>query len=161
MSDVGKVFKVMGLPKVVTWEETGIKPATLRRTQEAIASAPQEGQLIISGVSSPVIQEFYKQGRKVTAIDYVDLFNSKFTDEEINLPPARAGQVTLIYNVGNEPAKNFEFSSKILGALLKKFAANGLVVIETSLTPSNFNLQYSMNIKNKFIIPMVEEDLWT
>lgn len=158
---MSQVFKILGLPRVVSWEETGIKPAALRRTKEAISKAPENGKLVVSGVSSPVIQELYAQGRKIAAIDYVDIFNAKFTNEEINLPPTRVGQVTLIYNVGNEPAKNFEYSSKVLATLLSKYSATGLVVIETSLTPSNFNLQYSLNVKNKLVIPALEEILWT
>lgn len=159
--DASKVFKILGLPKIVMWEETGIKPANLRRIKDAIKKAPVEGQLVVSGVSSPVIQELYAQGRKVVAIDYVDVFNARFTDEDINLPPKRVGQVTLIYNVGNEPVKNFEYSSKVLMTLLNKYSSTGLVVIETPFTPSNLNLQYSMDIKNKFVIPAKEEVVWT
>lgn len=155
------IFKIMGMPKVTSWEDTGIKPATLRRTQEMVRGAPMSGVLIVSGISSPVVQELFKKGRKVAAIDYVELFNARFTEEDYTLPSVREGQVTVIFNVGAEPVKNFEYTSKILQSLLSKFGNTGLCIVETHLSPSNFNTQYGLDIKNKLIIPKKEESVWT
>lgn len=161
MCKTKKVFSVMGLPPVVTFEETGIKAAGLKAAQNAIDHAPEKGKLVVSGVSSPILQGLFEQGRKVAAISYLELFNAKFTDKEFSMPPVRAGQVTLIYDVGREPVKDFVYSSKLLSSLINSFEASGLVIVETHLTPSNFNLQYSFDFKNKLTIPKKEEVVWT
>lgn len=158
---VKQVFKIMGLPNAVSFDETGIKPSALKRIQASIEKAPQVGTVIISGVSSPVLQQLFENGRKVAAVDYLEFFNAKFTEEQYNQPPTRAGQVTLIYNIGREPVKDFLYSSKLLQTLITKYNTSGLAVLETHLTPSTFNMQYQMDVKNKFIIPPVEEEVWT
>ena len=77
-----------------------------KRALSVIEKAPHSGgKLVITGVSSPVMQGFYENGRKVAAVDFYEVFNAKFTDEPYEMPPARQGQVTLIYNVGQEQAK--------------------------------------------------------
>ena len=155
------IFKFLELPRIVSWEETSINAPTRKRADSIIINAPMKGaQLVISGVSSPVMQGFYQNGRKISAVDYYEVFNAKFTDEPYEMPPARQDQVTLIYNVGKEPVKNFEYSSKLLQGLINKFSANGLVVVETTLTPSTFNMQYGLDFKNKLSIPIKPEAVW-
>ena len=160
MSKTKAVFRVMGLPKVISFEETGIKNAALAKAKAAIEHAPMTGKLVVSGVSSPILQGLFEKGRKVAAINFADMFNAKFTDTQFELPPPRAGQVTLIFAVGKEPVKNYEYSAKLLQGLINSYEALGLVIVETHLTPSTFNLQYGLQFKNKLSIPVKEEEEW-
>jgi len=157
---VEKVFKVLGLPKIIRINDTGAGPAVKRQVEKAIAHAPEVGRLIISGTASPVMQGLFKNGRKVAAISFLDLYNAKFTEDALELPPPRANQVTLIYAVGKEPVKNFEYSSKLLQGLMSSYESSGLVIIETHLSPSTFNMTYGLDILNKLSIPTKNEEVW-
>ena len=159
-SKTTKVFQVMGLPKVTSFAETGIKAAGLRQANKAITNAPQVGKLVVSGVSSPVMQGLFEQGRKVAAIDFFEMFNAKFTDDSYPMPPAKEGQVTLIYRVAMEPVKDFGYSAKLLQGLINTYSAMGLVIIETHLTPATFNMQYQTDFQNKLVIPPKKEEQW-
>lgn len=156
-----KVFQLMGFSIPLMFEDTGIKTAGLKQATSALKSAPQTGKLVVSGTASPMMVGFFEQGRKVAAINYFELFNAKFTDEPYELPPPRKNQVTLISEVGKEPVKNFEYSAKLLQGLIASYESLGIVIIETHLTPSTFNMQYGVNFTNKLIIPKKDEVVWT
>lgn len=153
-------FRILGIPSVIPWEDTAVKPSVKTKILTAIPKAPKEGLLLISGTSSPILQEFFKIGKKIAAIDFIEYFNSRHNDNDYQLPPARPEAVTLIYNVGKEPVNNFTYSSKVLQGLMSKYS-RGLVVIETDMTPSNFNVQYGLNLQNKFSIPRKPDEVWT
>jgi len=155
------VFRTLGMPKWVNLEETDLKSAGKHKFHEIVEKAPKIGKLIVNGASSPLVQELFKKGRKVAAINYYELFNAKFTEEPIEIPPTRDGQVTLIYEVGKEPIKNYEYSAKLLQGLISKYSQNGLVIIETHLAPSAFNTAYGQDIQNKLSIPLKKEEVWT
>ncbi len=155
------IFTVLGMPPIVHINDTGAGPKTKEAVKGLIQRAPQQGVLIVSGVSSPILVGLFEKGRKVAAVDYLEVFDLKFSDEDISLPPPREGQVTLIYNVGSEPVKDFSYSSKLLKGLILKYSTRGLVILETTLSPNNLNLKYGYDYKNKVVIPYKKEEVWT
>ena len=156
------IFTVLGMPPIVPIEDTGAGIKTKELVAKLIVNAPQSGTLIVSGISSPILVGlFEQQKRKVASIDYFEFFNTKFSEEEFSFPPPREGQVTLIYNAGREPVKDFGYSSKLLQGLITKYSSKGLVILETHYSPSALNLKYGFSYANVVTIPPKKEVVWT
>ena len=159
--DIKKLFKVLGMPTVYTADELGCSKALKTQIAKVISNAPASGLLYVSGNASPIVTGMFEDGRKVAAVDYLEYFEGKFSDtSDYQLPPKRKGQVTLVYNLGKEAVKNYEYSAKLLKGLISRYSDEGVCVLEGQLTPSTFNLTYGLDIVNKMAIKAPQEKVW-
>lgn len=154
-------YGILGLPYHyygISYEDTKLVPTRQKVIEESIDRAPTSGVLLVSGSAAAVVNQLlYK--RKVVGISFSELFDHRFGDESSGSYPN--SPVVLIYAIGLEAAKSKEYSSTILNSLLSYYKAREtLVILETHLTPSNFQTTYGLTIKNTISIPPKEDEAW-
>jgi len=86
---------------------------------------------------------------KVFGIDFVDYFDSAFSQErDFDIP--FENQIFVVYNVGLEKALNTEFSAKLLLGLIEKLKSQEKIVFVCShLGYTDFYRKYEIDIVNK------------
>jgi len=159
---VSSIYRVLHLPVRYTeepYEQTTLIQSKIQDIQKKIYNAPSSGTLLISGTAGPIVNQLYEMGRKCYGISFVNFYNDKLSNEDTMLPGKVA--VAVIYGVGNEPAKNSEYGSKLLGSILDYYKNKEvLVIVETPLTTSDFLVKYGIEFSNKLNIRLKKEEAW-
>lgn len=155
------MLKHLGLPARIateTYDKVEGVRSVIEKFREKIFNAPTTGVLLISGTASPIVLQFMDMGRKVAGVSFVDYYDSQFTEDK-EPPPVK--DVVLIYGVGIEPAKNPEYSGRLLNSLIDFYKNKEvLVIVETPLTLTNFAIRYGIDFSNKKALPLKKEKAW-
>ena len=155
-----RILKFHGVSETLSWDDTATPPSKRAVYEKAIANSPPSGLLLVNGTASPVMIDYLNAGKKISAIDYLEYYDSALSKEEFEFPPIKDDHVVLIYNVGLEPSiKSYDFTSKLLHRLLKRYQG-GIVVIQSNRPLMKFNVDYSTNIVNYMQIPLKSEAVW-
>jgi len=140
------------------WEATTTSKVKQEMLRQKIFKAPETGTLLVSGTAGPIINQLYQMGRKCAGLSLIEYFESKLQSEG-EKPPV--SEVIFLYGVGNEPAKSGEYGGKLISGLMEYCKNRGyLLVIETHLSPTNFEVRYGINITTKISIKLKAEDAW-
>jgi len=154
-------YSILGLPQFycgITYSDTKLVPTKQKSLEESIAKAPSSGILLISGCSAPIVNQLFELDRKVVGISFPESFDDRFSSNDTSYPNS---PVVLLYDIGLEAAKDKAYSTTILNSIISYYRARDtLLLLETQLTPSNFQTTYGLSIKNTIIIPLREEESW-
>jgi hypothetical protein len=150
-----------GLPSFyhgLTYNNTKLAQLKQEQLQEKIANAPSSGTLLVCGCAGPIVNQLMTT-QKVTGLSFVEYFDSRLSDSEtLALPQS---PVVVIYDIGSEPAKNTDYSSKLLSGIIASYkSGETLLILETQLTATNFAQKYGITIKNSVTLPLQEEESW-
>ena len=159
--DLKMVYRMRRLPPRLideTLEETTMPEVKRAAFTEKLFKAPTVGKLLISGTAGPVINHLYQQGRTCAGMSFVEHYGAKLQSES-DKPPI--SQVILLYGVGNEPAKNSEYGTKLLEGIIDHCKNKGvLLIVETHLSLTNFQAKYGLTFDNKLNLQLKSEDIW-
>ena len=154
-------FNILGLPRHyhnLNYSDTRLVPTKQKSLEESISKAPASGVLLVSGCSAPIVNQLLNQDRKVVGISFPQTFDEQFNDGDSQYPNS---PVVLLYDIGMEAAKNKDYSATIINSILSYYKAREtLLILETPLTPSNFQTTYGLSVKNSITIALKEEDAW-
>lgn len=155
-------YNILGIPQYyadISYEHTRLVPTKQLAMQESMARAPAQGVLLVSGCAAPIVNQMFDLDRKVVGLSFSELFDSRFNSESNDTYPN--SPVVLIHSIGLESAKDKSYSATILNSMLSFYKAREtLVLLETPLTPSNFQTTYGITIKNVVTIGLKEEEAW-
>jgi len=155
------LYTFRGLPSFyhgLDYTHTKLSPLKQGQLQEKISSAPLSGTLLVCGCAAPIVNQLMPV-RKVTGLSFVEYFDSRLSDgDTLALPQS---PVVVIYDIGSEPAKNTDYSSKLLAGIIASYkSGETLLILETQLTPTNFAQKYGVTIKNAVSLALQEEESW-
>lgn len=155
-------YSILGIPRFyadIAYEGTTLLPTKQLAIRESIAKAPTQGLLLVSGCAAPVVNQLFALDRKVVGISFSELFDDRFKSGDNDSYPQ--SPVVLLYAIGLEAAKDKAFSMTILNSIISYYKAREtLLILETHLTPSNFQTAYGLTVKNVLSINLKEAETW-
>ena len=155
------IYKIKRLPVRLldeNLEDTTMAEVKYESFRQKMFKAPVTGKLLVSGTAGPVINHLYEQGRTCAGMSFVEHYSSKLQGDADTPPIA---EVILLYGIGNEPAKNSEYATKLLEGILDHCKNKKvLLVVETHLSVTNFHTKYGIQFDNKLNIQLKAEDIW-
>lgn len=161
MSVPKQLYPLRGLPSYyhgLTYGDTKLPVTKVEGLVAKIDNAPERGVLLITGTAAPVVNQFMDKGVKVVGVSFIEYFESRFNEQECSLP---SGSVVVIYDIGSEPAKSTDYSSRLLQSILATYrSVDTLVLLETNLTPTTFSQKYGTTISNSINLQLKEEETW-
>lgn len=154
------IFNIMGLQgcQDINLVDTKMPKVKQEEFLKKIQNAPAKGRLLVSGTACPIINILYSLGKTVVGISFPEYFDSRFDDSSDFLKP-NAKDVVVIRAIGKEPAKNFEYSSKLLQGLLEYYQES-LVILETHFSKTNFETTYGISVSTHITLQLQEENSW-
>lgn len=154
-------FNILGLPRHyhnLTYSDTKLVPTKQKSLEESISKAPASGVLLVSGCSAPIVNQLLHQDRKVVGMAFPEVFDERFSDGDLQYPNS---PIVLLHSIGLEAAKSKDYSATILNSIMSYYRSRDtLLILETPLTPSNFQTTYGLSVKNSVTIQLKEEDAW-
>lgn len=159
--DLKRIYRLRKLP--VRLLDEGLDSTTMPEVKhegfrQKIFLAPSSGKLLVTGTAGPVINQLYQQGRTCVGMSFVDHYTAKLQGET-DRPPI--GEVLLLYGVGNEPAKNSEYATRLIEGVIDYCNNhNVLLIIETHLSATNFTVKYGLKFDNKIVLQLKEGAIW-
>lgn len=160
-TSLSMIYKIRRLPVRLldeTLEATTMPEVKREGFSQKMFKAPETGKLLVVGTAGPVINHLYEQGRSCAGMSFVEHFGAKLQGE-VDKPPV--SDVILLYGVGNEPAKNAEYATKLLEGIIDHCKNKKvLLVVETHLSVTNFHTKYGIQFDNKLTLQLKSEDVW-
>ena len=120
-----------------------------------LKNTPKKGVLLVSGTALPIVNEIFSS-KPVVGIDFVSYYQSQFSEEKTYVPKADR---YYLYNIGKEPAKSTSYAIKLIEAFLA-LHKESFIILETSLSKTEFERQYQMSFVNYLAIKPKKEDKW-
>ena len=143
-----------------TYEDTDLPRTAISGLQQKIYKAPTSGTLLVSGTAGPIVNQLREMGRKTHGIPFTEYSTDQFKDEKVSLPSNKV-EVVVVYGIGNEQAKNSEFSSRLLISMLDFYKSRQvLVIMETSLTITDFQTRYQIDTPTSIRMRLKKEQSW-
>lgn len=159
--DLKMIYRLRRLP--VRLLEEPLEATTMPEVKhelfrKKLFAAPISGKLLITGTAGPVINQLYQQGRTCVGMSFVEHYTAKLQGEADSIPK---GEVLLLYGVGNEPARNAEYSTRLLEGIIDHCKNKDiLLIVETHLSATNFNVKYGLKFDNKITLQLKEDAVW-
>lgn len=156
----GIIFGIMGLSgcQDTQLEDTKIPAKNIQALRDKIAKAPKKGVIVVTGTCCPIVNELFNDGRTIVGFSFSEYYDARFSSEnEVDKP--KPAKVVVLRSVGKEPAKNFEYSTKLIQGIMEYYA-NSLLIIETHLTKNAFETTYGIIVANHVSLLKKEEEPW-
>ena len=128
-------------------------PSKVNAMKSILNNMPETGVLLVSGTANPIINYIFLQ-RRIYGIDFVQYYEEQFVDKKIDIPKKMG--VYYIYNIGKEPAKNKEYSAKLLESFIASHR-NAFIILETTLPKTEFERTYRLSFVNYLTIKALQK----
>jgi len=163
MLPTSSIYQALRLPVRYLGEDydkSDMPKTRIKSLTDSIYKAPDKGQLLISGSAGPIINQLWEMGRKTFGISFTEYYESQFADDTDSRLPSKVSSI-VVHGIGNERAKNFEFSTRLLVSLLDYYSSREvLVILETPLTITDFTQRYGIEIPTTLKLRMKKEASW-
>ena len=166
MSELPKtsIYAALRLPQRYaseTYEDTDLARTRIATVKEKIFKAPVSSILLVSGTAGPIVNQLREMGKKAYGISFTEYYTDQFKEEEKARLPSNKVDVIVVHGIGSEQAKNPEFSSRLLVSLLDFYKSRQvLVILETSLTVTDFQTRYQIDIPTSIRMHLKKEESW-